>query len=580
MPWGAAIGGALGAAGSIFGSSSAAKKQAKAEKAALALQESQFNTTRDDNMPALQARNNALLQMQTLAQEYGGGPTAEEVMAEPGYQFGLDQGRNALEGSAAAAGGLYSGNTGKNLQKWGTDYATGKYTDAFNRKQATEASDFNRYASISGQGQTGANALAMAGANYANNSGDIRMSGTNAQGAAAIAQGNTYGGLGAQVGSALKGWFQQPGASAGVSAATRVGGGNKPGTINNGYYGLDEYADGGPVQSDKPDPALVAKYTARLNQILAERKAKEGMGRIAPTDRIEMAEKKALGFADGGAVRWSGSQEVDAPMQPQFQARPQQIASQRRVQVTRASEPNALRGMAAPGPDGAYQPDAMAPQMLAPGPDGAYVPDAPQRMGFQPVRQQFQQNHPAMARYLQARPRMGIDQSRRQFSQPYEQEEKPSLWEQGFGLDTPGRMAPRPRMGIGAPNRLRGYADGGRVEPRIGSRSALREGGGGGMSTNALLQAMIRQKLEERQMQRPNPLNPRAVLEDREARVNYMDGGEVDGPGGPRDDMVPAWLSDQEHVFDEPAVTAFGNGSNERGQMKLNALRAMLKGGM
>src|SRR5687767_10618656 len=38
-------------------------------------------------------------------------PTFEEAQKEPGYQFRLDSGRNALEGSAAARGVLRTGGT-------------------------------------------------------------------------------------------------------------------------------------------------------------------------------------------------------------------------------------------------------------------------------------------------------------------------------------------------------------------------------------------------------------------------------------------------------------------------------------
>jgi hypothetical protein len=59
---------------------------------------------------------------------------------------------------------------------------------------------------------------------------------------------------------------------------------------------------------------------------------------------------------------------------------------------------------------------------------------------------------------------------------------------------------------------------------------------------------------------------------------DYDSGGMVHGPGGPRDDAIPAHLSNGEHVMDAASVTALGRGSNARGQKKLNALRAVLKG--
>jgi hypothetical protein len=49
-------------------------------------------------------------------------------------------------------------------------------------------------------------------------------------------------------------------------------------------------------------------------------------------------------------------------------------------------------------------------------------------------------------------------------------------------------------------------------------------------------------------------------------------GGSVHGPGGPRDDAIPAWLSNGEHVMDVPTVAAFG------GHGFFNALRAIGSG--
>jgi hypothetical protein len=63
------------------------------------------------------------------------------------------------------------------------------------------------------------------------------------------------------------------------------------------------------------------------------------------------------------------------------------------------------------------------------------------------------------------------------------------------------------------------------------------------------------------------------------ARKNYTGGGKVSGPGGPREDAVPAWLSDGEHVVDAASVDAIGGGDNMRGQQILNQVRAALRRG-
>ena len=94
-------------------------------------------------------------------------------MAEPGYQFGLQQGLNATQGTAAARGGLYSGQALKELTQYGNDYATTKYSDAWNRAQTDYSNRWNR---ISGLMNMGRDETARVGASdqaFANNYGNL-----------------------------------------------------------------------------------------------------------------------------------------------------------------------------------------------------------------------------------------------------------------------------------------------------------------------------------------------------------------------------------------------------------------------
>ena len=160
-------------------------------------------------MPALQARNASLAHLQKLLGIDGSGggmatsPTAAQVQAEPGYQFGLQQGQQALNHQAAARGMSNSGAALMAAQRYGTDYAGTKYNDAWNRLQGEQTNQVNRLASVAGLGQTGASQVAQSGQQYANNAGNIGMSAANAQGAAGIAQANTWGGIG----NNLAGWY-------------------------------------------------------------------------------------------------------------------------------------------------------------------------------------------------------------------------------------------------------------------------------------------------------------------------------------------------------------------------------------
>lgn len=60
-------------------------------------------------------------------------PSEAEAMNEPGYQFRLNSGRNALERSAAARGVLRSGSTLTDLLEYGQNFGAQEYANVFNR---------------------------------------------------------------------------------------------------------------------------------------------------------------------------------------------------------------------------------------------------------------------------------------------------------------------------------------------------------------------------------------------------------------------------------------------------------------
>lgn len=105
-------------------------------------------------------------------------PTAVTEQNDPGYQFRLQQGQQALQNSAAARGGLLSGGTAKALADYNQNAASGEYGNVYNRALNTfgtnynqyvndQTNQFNRLAAISGIGQTTANDLNLSGLNTA-----------------------------------------------------------------------------------------------------------------------------------------------------------------------------------------------------------------------------------------------------------------------------------------------------------------------------------------------------------------------------------------------------------------------------
>lgn len=122
----------------------------------------------------------------------------QDLYNDPSYQFRMDQGNRALQNSAAARGGLNSGATLKALTRYGQDYASTEYGNAYNRAQGTFnqnlANTLNPLQSLAGQAQSSATALSGAGQNFANQSAATSSGLANSLGAASIAQGNALSG--------------------------------------------------------------------------------------------------------------------------------------------------------------------------------------------------------------------------------------------------------------------------------------------------------------------------------------------------------------------------------------------------
>ena len=55
-------------------------------------------------------------------------------------------------------------------------------------------------------------------------------------------------------------------------------------------------------------------------------------------------------------------------------------------------------------------------------------------------------------------------------------------------------------------------------------------------------------------------------------RELYLGGGEIDGPGGPKEDLVPVWASDDEYVVSADAVKRIGNGDHAAGISTLDRI--------
>lgn len=223
----------------IFAARTAAKGQAKAADAArTAASEStaearrQYDLSRADNQPWLEAGRNALSVLSNVGKksfnadaylaanpdvrnalaggafggegglagaaqrhwlEYGqnegrtnpGMTTGYEAFtASPDYQFRLDEGARALTARNSALGIQDSGAATKSALKYGQNLASGEFGDWWNRQ-----------AGLAGVGQTAAAANQNLGQNFSNATTSINTNKANALGSSYINQGNIYGNL-------------------------------------------------------------------------------------------------------------------------------------------------------------------------------------------------------------------------------------------------------------------------------------------------------------------------------------------------------------------------------------------------
>ena len=168
---------------------SAASTQAAAADRAAQLQNDQYNQTRADQAPWRAAGETALNQLIPLATNYT--PFSYNSMtADPGYQFRLQQGQEALGHQNAARGGAVSGTSLKAMQDYAQNSASNEYNNAFNRYQANRQAQLGPLQSLAGIGQTSANFTGQLGAQNAANVGNLITGGAAANAAGQVGTAN------------------------------------------------------------------------------------------------------------------------------------------------------------------------------------------------------------------------------------------------------------------------------------------------------------------------------------------------------------------------------------------------------
>lgn len=197
MAWAAAavVGGSI-LGGVISGNAAkdAAGVQAAAGDRATAETARQYEQNRQDMMPWHDAGVDALGQI-TAGIKPGGDFnrdfTLADFNADPGLQFRMNQGRDAVEGSAAARGGLLSGGTLKALTNYGQEFGSQEYGKAYDRFNNNMTTRFNRLSSVAGNGQTATTNTAQMGAAATESGNQTRMQSANATASGIMGAGNS-----------------------------------------------------------------------------------------------------------------------------------------------------------------------------------------------------------------------------------------------------------------------------------------------------------------------------------------------------------------------------------------------------
>jgi hypothetical protein len=123
--------------------------------------------------------------------------------ADPGYAFRLSEGNKALNASAAARGGLISGNALRAAQSYGQELGSQEYQNAFNRYYAERTNMLNPIQSLAGTGQTTSNALAGMAGNYGQNASNTIMQGSANRANSELQLGNIRGSQYGNYGNAI-----------------------------------------------------------------------------------------------------------------------------------------------------------------------------------------------------------------------------------------------------------------------------------------------------------------------------------------------------------------------------------------
>jgi hypothetical protein len=164
----------------------AANLSSEAENNSLQFTKDVYGNTENNEQPYQAAGTTALQQLAAgtaAGGEFNSTPTAQQVLAQdPGYEFNLEQGQQALERAEAAGGSVGSGGALKAGVQYASDYANNEYNNAYQRYITTRQNNYTNLANLAGYGLSADSTLAGAGTAAAGNVSNTELTGAAQQG--------------------------------------------------------------------------------------------------------------------------------------------------------------------------------------------------------------------------------------------------------------------------------------------------------------------------------------------------------------------------------------------------------------
>jgi hypothetical protein len=201
---GAGLGGAMISSQASRG---AAKTQSDAANRATDLQQQNLQQTRESLQPFINTGYDAQGMLRNLigigapanGDTYGSlmkpfGAAEFEQWKDPGYDFQLKTGQQALQNSQAAKDGVLSGGALKDMIGFNQGMASNAYQNAYSRYMGTNEATYKRLADLLGVGENAAAGVGNVGVQASSGMANTITSGANALAAGQIGSANAWNG--------------------------------------------------------------------------------------------------------------------------------------------------------------------------------------------------------------------------------------------------------------------------------------------------------------------------------------------------------------------------------------------------